>query len=166
MKNSIKILFAVSIMLFALSFSTFGATKNNNETQSKRNVTKAQTQNKSDKGLTNTQIASLKLAQFKQAQLNYNLLRAKCLKLFQASNFDGACTAAKAALVIAGTAAALACGTANIPACIVATAAFYAATQLVKETCKGSGIEIEESNGRNRKLVKSKKTVLNLKHAT
>ena len=49
MKNSIKVLFAVSIMLFAMSFSTFGAT--NNETQSKRNVTKAQTQNKSDKGL-------------------------------------------------------------------------------------------------------------------
>ncbi|MBX7171246.1 MAG: hypothetical protein K1X72_09820 [Pyrinomonadaceae bacterium] len=154
MKNSIKMLFVVALILLAMSFSAFGSTK------------RFQTQNKSDKALKNSQIASLQSTQFKKAQLNYDLAKSKCVKLLSISKAiesSWACEAATIALAAAITAVGVACSSGNVPACVVATAAMGAAYLLVKETCGKSGIAIELPEdgleASNRKFLKSKKNI-------
>lgn len=169
MKKIIGILSLCVVMICALAFSAFGNTKSSKGNMSKSNARTVQIKEKSEKGSSNAQIASLQSSQLKKAQLTYNLLRAKCLKLSNSLRLDGdpACEAAMAAVVAAGVMVTVACGSLNVPACAAALITLASAVALAKIVCKGQGIGIEEGvQGLNRKFVKSKKIVSNLKQAT
>lgn len=154
MKKLVKILTLCAVMMFAMSFSAYGATKSEKASFLKLSDGTVVNVNKNFNGeIKSVQFLDGKKIESKNIQSMINAAKAKCL--VNAATVD-ACTDAKVLAGLAVAGAALTCVTTAGVACVLASAAAIQAVKMMKDACSSASESLQPcmvEEARNRKFL-------------
>lgn len=165
MKKTVKILTLCAVMMFAMSFSAFSATKSEKADSLKlKNGTVVKIEKDSNGKIESVQFPDGKKIEFKNFQSAFYAAKAKCLSEANASTVD-ACTDAKVIAGLAVVGATVACVTTAGIACVIASAAAMQAIKMMSDACGGGKADqlapCSEEMAENRKFLIKEKTNFN-----